>query len=366
MEGTAATRRALLMSGLATFVLLGVAQAVIGPALPVFQTRFGLTTAGAGWLVSGFWVGCFLGVIGIYLGGGRIGPRPGLTGSAMGALIMALSPWWPLVILGGAVFGAGYGSLSAVFNPRILAAYGTRGPSMMGLLNAIFSLGAIAAPLIFLALGGSPAATLLITALFAALIWLGAGGVSRGGAGASQDKSGFRPHLPILAFGLLAIGLEASLVSLGPTALIRSGLDEAQAAKLLSLFYVAYLLARTGLVFAASRIPAFTIFALAIGLTAACSLGAILISPVWFFPPLGISASLYFQGFFVTGIRKMGTDARVPSVIIAAGLAGAIVLPLIFTRLMDGLGDRGFFWLVLAVSLAMLAAAVPMHRQMVR
>ena len=366
MEGTTATRRALLMSGLATFVLLGTAQAIIGPALPVYQQIFALTTASAGWLASGFWVGCFLGVIGIYLGTGRIGPRPGLAASAAGAVMMALAPWWPLVILGGVVFGAGYGSLAAVFNPRILAAYGGRGPSMMGLLNAIFSLGAIAAPLVFLALGGSPRDTLLITALFAALIWQGSGGVARGGAGASEDRTGFRPHWPILAFGVLAIGLEASLVSLGPTALIRTGLEEARAAQLLSLFYVAYLLARTGLVFAASRVPAFTIFALAIGLTAACALGAIVISPVWFFPPLGISASLFFQGFFVTGIRKMGTDARVPSVLIASGLAGAIVLPLACARLMDGLGDRGFFWLVLAVSLAMLAAAVPMHRQMVR
>ncbi|MBL4928293.1 MFS transporter [Fuscibacter oryzae] len=366
MQDITATRRALLVSGLATFVLLGVAQAIIGPALPVYQQMFGLTTGGAGWLVSGFWIGCFLGVIGIYLGAGRIGPRPGLAGSAAGALIMGLSPWWPAVILGGVVFGAGYGSLSAVFNPRILSAYGARGPSMMGLLNAIFSLGAIAAPLVFLALGGSPRDTLLVTALFAALIWLGSGGVSRGGAGANQAQTGFRLHWPILAFGVLAIGVEASLVSLGPTALIRAGLEETQAARLFSLFYVAYLLARTSLIFVASRIPAFTIFSGAVAVTLACALGAIFISPVWFFPPLGISASLFFQGFFVTGIRKMGTDARVPSVIIASGLLGAIVLPLICARLMDGLGDRGFFWLILAASVAMLAAAVPMHRQMVR
>lgn len=366
MNGTSATRRALLASGLASFVLLGVAQAIIGPALPVYQDKFGLTTAGAGWLVSGFWVGCFLGVIGIYLGAGRIGPRPGLAGSVIGALTMALSPWWPLVILGGVVFGAGYGSLSAVFNPRILSAYGARGPSMMGLLNAIFSLGAIAAPLIFLALGGSPRDTLLVTALFAALIWLGSAGVSRGGAGASRDKTGFRPHWPILAFGVLAIGVEASLVSLGPTALIRAGLDEGRAAQLFSLFYVAYLLARTGLIFVASRIPAFTTFAVAMALTVICALGAIFVSPAWFFPPLGISASLFFQGFFVTGIAKMGSDARVPSVIIASGLAGAIVVPLVCSSLMDGLGDRGFFWLILALSTAVLAAAVPMHRQMVR
>lgn len=366
MQGTNATRRALLASGLASFVLLGVAQAIIGPSLPVYQEMFGLTTAGAGWLVSGFWVGCFLGVIGIYFGAGRIGPRPGLAGSMIGALTMALSPWWPLVILGGVVFGAGYGSLSAVFNPRILSAYGARGPSMMGLLNAIFSLGAIAAPLVFLALGGSPRDTLLVTALCAALIWLGSAGVARGGAGASQDRTGFRPHCPILAFGVLAIGLEASLVSLGPTAMIRAGLDEARAAQLFSLFYVAYLLARSGLVFVASRIPAFSIYVAAMALTTLCAFGAILISPAWFFPPLGISASLFFQAFFVTGITKMGSDARVPSVIIASGLIGAIVMPLIIARLMDGFGDRGFFWLVLVVSAAALGASLALHRRMVR
>lgn len=366
MQGTSNTRAALLASGLASFVLLGVAQALIGPTLPVYRQIFALTTAEAGWLVSGFWIGCFLGVMGMYLGAGRIGPRPGLAASAIGALIMALAGVWPLVILGGVVFGAGYGSLAAVFNPRILAAYGAKGPSMMSVLNAVFSLGAIAAPLIFLQLGGRPREALLLTAGLAAVIWLGSGSIARTGVGASQEKSGFRPHWPILIFGMLAIGMEASLVSLGPTALIRAGLAEDNASQLLSLFYVAYLVSRTGLIFVANRLPAFSIYVGAMICALVCASGAALVSPAWFFPPLGISASLFFQGYFVTAVRKMGEDARVPSVIIAAGLGGAVVMPLICARLLDGLGDRGFFWLIVALSAAVLAVALPMQRGMNR
>lgn len=366
MQGTSATRAALLASGLASFVLLGVAQALIGPTLPVYRQIFALTTAEAGWLVSGFWVGCFLGVIGMFLGAGRIGPRPGLAASASGALIMALAANWPLVILGGAVFGAGYGSLAAVFNPRILAAYGSKGPSMMSVLNAVFSLGAIAAPLLFLHLGGHPKEALLLTAAFAALIWLGSGSIARTGVGAAQDRPGFRLCWPVLLLGALAIGMEASLVSLGPTAMIRAGLDEGEASQLLSLFYVAYLVARTGLIFVANRIAPFTIYLGAMACAVVCALGAIFVSPAWFFPPLGISASLFFQGYFVTAVARMGHDARVPSVIIAFGLAGAVMMPLLCARLLDGMGERGFFWLILIWSAAVLAVALPMRRRIGR
>lgn len=364
MGGTGGNRNAVMASGLASFVLLGVTQAVFGPALPVYQQHFGLTTAAAGWLISAFWVGCFLGVVGMYLGAGRIGPRPGLGAIALGALMMALAGWWPAVLAGGVIFGAGYGSLAAVFNPRILAAFGPRGPAMLSLLNAIFSLGAIATPLIFLALGGSPRATLLLAAGLAAAIWLGSGRVGSGAAGPAAGAAlpGFRFHWPILGFGMLAIGMEATLVTLGPTALIRAGSDATRAAQLLSMFYLAYLVARTGMIFVAARTGPFTVYVAAMAFAALCAAGAVFISPLWFFPPMGISASLFFQGFFVPAVRKMGDDARVPSVVIAAGLVGAIVMPLICAQAMAGLGPRGFFWLILIWAGAVLAAALPMAR----
>lgn len=363
MQGTAKARQALMASGLASFVLLGLTQAIFGPALPVYQARFGLDTAQAGWLVSAFWGGCFIGVIGIYLGGGRVGPRPGLAASAAGALAMALAGWWWLVLVGALAFGAGYGSLAAIFNPRILAAFGVRGGAMMSLLNAIFSLGAICAPLVFLALGSEPRATFLVFALLAAVIWLASGSIGHGGPDVPTAHSGFRFSWPILVFGVLAIGMEASLVSLGPTALIRAGVSADSAAQLLSLFYVAYLVARTVLVFIADRVPAFSIYLAAVAFAALCGVGAVTVSPALFFPLMGVSASLYFHGFFVTATRLMGSDARVPSVIIGSGLLGAIVMPLLCAQVMGAMGDRGFFWLILFwAGLLTLGAAAMLGR----
>lgn len=360
MQGTVAARRALMASGLASFVLLGLAQAIFGPALPVYQAQFGLDTAQAGWLISSFWVGCFSGVVGMFLAAGKAGPRPGLAASVIGAAVMGLAPWWPLVLLGGLIFGGGYGSLAAVFNPRILSAYGSRGGAMMSLLNAIFSFGAIAAPLVFLALGSEPRPTFLAFAAFGAVIWLASGSVSRDAVGAATERTGYRLHWPMLIFGMLAIGMEAALVSLGPTALIRAGVAAGEASQLLSIFYVSYLVARLVLVFVADRIPAFSVYVGAMAFTVICALGALFISPAWFFPPMGISASLFFHGFFVTATRKMGSDARVPPVIIGSGLIGAIFLPLLCAQLIGVMGDRGFFWLILfwAGAVTLVSAAV--------
>ena len=49
-----------------------------------------------------------------------------------------------------------HGAIAAQFNPRIMTAYGLRGPSMLSLINAVFSLGAITAPYGFVLLGGNP------------------------------------------------------------------------------------------------------------------------------------------------------------------------------------------------------------------
>jgi len=366
MQGTAGARQALMASGLASFVLLGLAQAIFGPALPVYQDQFGLDTAQAGWLISAFWVGCFLGVIGVYLAAGRVGPRPGLAASALGALAMALAGWWPLVLAGAVAFGAGYGSLAAVFNPRILAAFGARGGAMISLLNAIVSLGAIAAPLVFLALGSEPQATFLVFAVLAAVIWLASGRIGHDGAGAQTARGGFRLSWPILIFGVLAIGMEAALVSLGPSALIRTGVAADRAAQLLSLFYVAYLVSRTGLIFIADRVPAFTVYLVAVAVTALCAMGAVMISPAVFFPLMGAPASLCFHGFFVSATRLMGNDARVPSVIIGSGLLGAIAMPLLCAQVMGDMGDRGFFWLILFWAGALTLGATAMLGRMTR
>ena len=57
------TKFLLLATGLAAFVLLGMAQAIFGPVLPSYAKTFGLDVSSVGWLLSLFWGGCLAAVI---------------------------------------------------------------------------------------------------------------------------------------------------------------------------------------------------------------------------------------------------------------------------------------------------------------
>lgn len=354
----------LLVAGVATFVMMGAGQSLYGPALPAFSRIFAVSLAEAGMLVSAHWVGCFVGVGFMYLKGGTVTPRHALAVMALGAAVVAvLASWW-VTIFGAVIFGAGYGMSTAVFNPRVLRAFGTYGPSMLSMLNATFGVGAIAAPLIFVALGSDPRWSFGLTAAFAATVWVFAGPAGRAAASPAGEARAFRPHWGIMAFGAVAIGLEACLIGLGPTALIRAGETEARAAELLSAFFVVFLLARVALVFFAHRIAPFLLYTLSVAITAACALGAVLGSPAVFFVAIGAPAGMFFPGFYVTASGKMGEDLRAPPTIIASGLVGGITGPLILAPAMAAMGDRGFFWILLGVTLVLTAAAVLSLRRM--
>lgn len=352
------THAALLVAGVLTFVMMGAGQALFGPALPVYGRAFSLSDSGVGVLVSVLWVGCFLGVGFMFFWGARIGPRQVLAIMALGAAIMAAGPVWGVVVGGALTFGIGYGMATAVFNPRVMRAFGRHGPSMLSLLNATFGIGAIAAPLVFVWLGSSTAWGFGLVAAITAAIWLIAGSAGKVEAAPDGPIKPFRPHWGILGFGTVAIGLEASLAGLGPTALIRAGVAETTAAQLLSAFFVVFLLARVALVFIAHRVAPFLLYTGAIGSAAIFALGAVFLSPALFFVAMGASAGVFFPGYYVTASAKMGEDIRVPPTIVAAGLVGAIGMPAMLAPLVAGMGERGFFQIIAGVLVALSLAAL--------
>ncbi|MFO1202331.1 MAG: MFS transporter [Tabrizicola sp.] len=348
----------LLIAGVATFVMMGAGQALFGPALPVYVRDFSLTEGEAGLFVALLWVGCFLGVAVMYLRGALIGPRHTLVVMAAGTGIMAAGPNWWLTLAGGVLFGVGYGMATAVFNPRVMRAFGAAGPSMLSLLNATFGVGAIAAPLAFVWLGSDPAWAFGIVAVAILGIWVFAGPAGREAAAPAGEVKAFRPHWPILGFGLVAIGMEASLAGLGPTALIQAGVEEHLASQLLSAFFVVFLLARVALIFVAHRVEPFVLYTVAVGSAALFALGAVFVSPAYFFVAMGASAGVFFPGFYVTASGKMGEDLRVPPTIVASGLVGAICTPLILAPLSAQMGERGFFVLASVILVAVSLAAL--------
>ena len=374
MRHQIAAHAGLLFAGVATFILMGAGQALYGPALPAFSRLFAVGLGEAALVVSAHWVGCMFGVGFMYFKGRHVTQRRLLVLMAAGAALVAAGPQmgagsgpgWAMTLLGAMLFGAGYGLATVVFNLRFLRAFGVRGPGMMSLLNATFGVGAIAAPLAFVALGSSPAASFGLLALGCGMVWLGAGAAGREAAAtpAKVAARGFRPHWPLLGFGMVAIGIEASLIGLGPAALIASGQAEAAAARLLSGFFVTYLAVRVVLGFTAHLVAPFTLFTAAMALAALFAIGGALISPAWFFVALGGCTGLFFPGFFVSAAARMGDDARVAPTIIAAGLVGGIFAPLILMRYLEAMGERGFFWVLAGVAGAVTLAAFGLRRSM--
>jgi hypothetical protein len=286
----------------------------------------------------------------------------------LGAGLIAAGPGFAATAVAVVIFGAGHGIATVIYNRRMLAIFGALGPSMLAFLNALFGAGAIAGPLVFVALGQD------VRLAYGALAVLGVVAFAasfRVGAMAQAAAAGrYAPHLPILAFGAVAIGIEASLIGLGPLALIARGAGETVAAGLLSGFFVAFLVGRTALVGFAHRIPPFTLYAGAMAGALGC--GGVLAAggPVWLFVPLGGFAGLFFPGFYVAGSALMGDDPRTGPTLIAAGLVGGIAMPFVLARVMGVWGDAVLFpvlaALMAAAALAALALLPGVNRALAR
>lgn len=361
------TKVLLLATGAASFVLLGLAQSIIGPVLPVYAKTFGLDISSVGWLLSLFWTGCLLAVAAVYLLPDLIGPKSGIGLAALGTALMALMSGWPVVLMGAALFGAGYGVIAAVYNPRVLAAYGARGPAMMSLLNAIFTLGAIAAPQIFLMLGREPALTFWVFTGFAATILAAAAAMGDTRAPPQTEAKSGKVDWLLLTFAAMGIGIEACLVGLGPTALVIAGETEEQATQLLSQFFMTYLVSRTMLVFLAHRIAPFLIYLGAMVLTAGITFAMLAgVEVAILFPLIGFGCGLFFHGAYLTGLTRMGASTRVSALLLGAGLVGAILLPALITQVLGGLGPMGFFQIICGLACALVAIAALAAPRMTR
>ena len=78
---------------------------------------------------------------------------------------------------------------------------------------------------------------------------------------------------------------------------------------------------------------------------------------------MGAPAGVFFPGYYVTASGKMGEDIRVPPTIVASGLVGAIVTPLVLAPLVTGMGERGFFWVSAAIlGMTAMAALLSLRR----
>lgn len=138
----------VLGAGAATFLTLGVLQAIYGPAFPAFEARYGVATAQVGVIASAHFIGSaaaplLAGLLLTRLGLGRV-----VTGASLllaaGVVLVAMSPTWPLALLGALLGGLGLGGVSGALN----AAYAVAGTQAINFVNAVFGVGSMVAPLL--------------------------------------------------------------------------------------------------------------------------------------------------------------------------------------------------------------------------
>jgi MFS transporter, FHS family, glucose/mannose:H+ symporter len=348
----------ILFAGLVTFVLMGFGQALFGPTLPEVTRKFALAPGHAALLVTAQWVGSAMGVAAMFFLTQRIVPRHALALLTIGGAGLAWQPYWWAMLISSLVFGVGYGLAAASFNPRVMAGFGERGASMLSLLNAAFAAGAIVAPLAFVWIGStSSIAYGIVAAVCAGVFLFASDSKTSGPSAAGPTAGGLRPNWLILAFGAVAVGIEACLIGLGPTALIATGETEEQAARYLSGFFIAFLAARMTLGFTAHLAAPFLLYVAAFLWAAACILAALFWAPGLAFVAIGISGGMFFPCYYITAARKMGDDPRVTPLILSAGLVGGIGMPIVIAFAMPGLGPYGFFWLLCGLIFPTLALA---------
>jgi MFS transporter, FHS family, glucose/mannose:H+ symporter len=142
----------LTFAGFVTFVLMGLLQAMFGPALFSIRSSFHVDVGTANFLLSAFFVGNFM----MILANGALEKVLSKTNSLLisavlltfGSLGLSLAPSWNVLLACAFLTGLGYGGGVLNFNTLFASGFGSRGTAMVSLLNAAWSVGAILGPIL--------------------------------------------------------------------------------------------------------------------------------------------------------------------------------------------------------------------------
>lgn len=251
-------RRLLLVSGFLTFLAIGALQAMYGPAFVAFVARYPIGLAEVGGIVSAHFLGSFVTIAASGLLLVRLGYKAMLlSGSAaltLGAVGVALSPFWWVALLSALVGGLGFGLLDVTVNLLVSRSFGRASTGALNLLNAVFGLGAVVGPVLIGVMAPRLAPPFLIIALLCLVcgVLLARTPVPRPYAleGAPVGAIG----LPLIGFVLvffLYVSAEVGVASWEPVYLAPV-MGEARAAFLTSVFWAAMTVGRL-LAFGLSR-----------------------------------------------------------------------------------------------------------------
>ncbi|MEU6260911.1 MFS transporter [Streptomyces sp. NPDC047043] len=352
------------------FVLIGMLQALYGPAVPGLREEFGLSPTGAGLGLSLHFTGGVAGVLAFNAIHSRISNRALLAASyglmALGGAGFALAPNWPLALAAAFLGGLGFGGIDYGLNQLFAVGFGNRSTAMLNVLNAHFGIGAVLGPAVVAWLGPDEYAYAfgICAVLAAVLVPLGSSGVRTRPVEPPDEKTAGSLGLPRILVGFLVlyilnVGVEAGVGGWEPTHLETVGYSATVAASATSLYWLMmtagrFLVVPITLKYSPERILTIC----AAGMTVCLLLARVKgVAPVAY-----AGVGLFIAPVFPTGLpwlnRALPQARRAGAWVIAASMIGGVAAPPLLGAGIEASGIHAVPWLLTALSAASLAATV--------
>lgn len=350
------------------FVLIGMLQALYGPAVPGLRAEYGLDPSSAGLGLSLHFTGGVAGVLVFSAIHSRITNRALLAASyglmAAGSAGFALAPNWPTALAAAFAGGLGFGGIDYSLNQLFAVGFGSRSTAMLNVLNAHFGIGAVLGPALIAWLGPDHYPyTFAVCAAMAGLLILCTGGVRTQGSVTEGPRTPMargvlsRVLAGFLALYILNVAVEAGVGGWEPTHLETVGYSAAAAASATSVYWLMmtagrFLVVPVTLKYAPERILAVC----AAGMTL-CLLLALdkALAPIAY-----AGVGLFIAPVFPTGLpwlNKVLPEARRAGAwVIAASMIGGVAAPPLLGVGIEASGIHTVPWLLTALSAASLVA----------
>ncbi|MEV8564981.1 MFS transporter [Streptomyces sp. NPDC051322] len=352
------------------FVLIGMLQALYGPAVPGLRTEYGLSPSAAGLGLSLHFTGGVAGVLVFNAVHSRISNRlllgSGYALMAVGSLGFALSPDWPLALSSAFLGGLGFGGIDYGLNQLFAVGFGDRSTAMLNILNAHFGIGAVLGPALIAALGpdGYPYAFGACAVLAASLI-LCTKGVGTAEPAPVHTAETPRPRLlsrvlvGFLALYILNVAVEAGVGGWEPSHLEAIGYPATLAASATSAYWLMMTVGRFLVVPLTHRHSAERILTVCAAGMTACLLLALIPGAA---PYAYAGVGLFIAPVFPTGLpwlnRALPHARRAGAWVIAASMIGGVAAPPLLGKGIETSGMRAVPALLTALSAASLLATL--------
>ncbi|MDC0772326.1 MFS transporter [Streptomyces sp. HD] len=331
------------------FVVIGALQALYGPAIPALRKEYGISPAVAGLSLSGHFAAAVIGVLVYHLLCTRLGHRVLLGASyllmALGSVIFATAPNWPLALVGTFVIGLGFGGVDYGLNHLFAVAFGRRSTAMLNLLNGHFGVGAIAGPALVGRLGSEHYPGIFVgVAGVCLLILFTLGGVAtREPAPVTGATSGIGARVaPIIAafigIYVLHVAIETGVGGWEPTHLETVGYTAATAATATSAYWAAMTIGRFVVVPLCLRFSAPAILTVCcVGMAGFLLLATLpSVAPYAYFG-VGLAIAPIFPTCLPWLNRAVPSVAAAGAYVMAASMIGGVAFPPLLGVVIDGL-----------------------------